>query len=154
MDTFRLEALLKHRKYQEEVLQKELASARRHMLAEQKILHGQKASLREHQLELQRRQQQGTRVPEIVVVITYLAKLTDDLDNQHKRVAAAEREFQQARRALLEAVKKRKILENLKERQRQRHQQRLRKKERDAMDEVAAGRSRRKTLPSKTENIA
>jgi flagellar FliJ protein len=143
MYSFRLEALLKHRKHQEEILQRELALARRQMLAEQKILHAQKASLRQHQSELQLRQQQGRRVSEILLVVDYLGKLTRDLDKQQKRVAAAEQAFQKSRRDLIEAVKKRKILEKLKERQWERHEQGLRKKERDAMDEVATTRFQR-----------
>ena len=143
MYRFRLEALLKHRKHQEEILQRELALARRQMLAEQKILHVQKASLRQHQRELQLRQQQGRRVSEILLVIDYLGKLAEDLEKQRKRVAAAEQGFQKIRQELIEAVKKRKILQKLKERQSERHQQRLRKKEQDAMDEVAATRFQR-----------
>jgi flagellar FliJ protein len=143
MYSFRLEALLKHRKHQEEILQRELALARRQMLAEQKILHAQKASFRQHQSELQLRQQQGRRVSEILLVVDYLGKLTRDLDKQQKRVAAAEQAFQKSRRDLIEAVKKRKILEKLKERQWERHEQGLRKKERDAMDEVATTRFQR-----------
>jgi flagellar FliJ protein len=143
MYSFRLEALLKHRKHQEEALQRELALARRQMLAEQKILQSQKASLRQHQSELQLRQQQGRRVSEILLVVDYLGKLAQDLEKQQKRVAAAEQAFQKTRRDLIEAVKKRKILEKLKERQWERHERGLRKKERDAMDEVAATRFQR-----------
>lgn len=68
----------------------------------------------------------------------YLQRLGRDIDAHQKRVAGAERKVAQKRQALIEAVKKRKMLEKLKEKDQERHRRMLAEHERKFIDEVAA----------------
>jgi len=68
----------------------------------------------------------------------YLQRLERDIDAQQKRVATAERRVGQKRQALIEAMKKRKIIEKIKEKDRDSHLRALAELERKFIDEAAA----------------
>jgi flagellar FliJ protein len=135
---FRFEALLTARRHAEDCLQKELSVARRALADEQTVLKEKKNSRRQCLQEQRRKQRRGFRGPDMLLFQTYLQRLERDIDAQQKRVAAAERKVGQKRQALIEAVKKRKILEKLKEKDQESHRRRLAEAERKFIDEVAA----------------
>jgi flagellar FliJ protein len=135
---FRFEALLIARRHAEDCLQKELSAARRALADEQAALKEKKNSRRQCLQEQRRKQRRGFRGPDMLLFQTYLQRMERDIDAQQKRVAAAERKAAQKRQALIEAVKKRKILEKLKEKDQESHRQRLAEAERKFIDEVAA----------------
>jgi flagellar protein FliJ len=137
---FRFEALLNARRHAEECLQKELAEARRALAAEQAALRQKKHARRQCVQDQLRKQRQGFRGPDMLLFEAYRQRLERDIEEQQKRVAAAERTAAQKRHALLEAVKKRRMLDKLKEKDLEQHLRTLAERERKFMDEVAVRR--------------
>jgi len=144
MYTFNLQPLLNHRRYQEEVLQKELAALNRNLAREQKRLGTIKQQRRKCARELLDRQNKNMTVSEIQLYTGYLERLLKDLKTQTKRVSAAEKKVELKRTQVVDVMQKRKILEKLKERGRQNYQQKMLKKDRNFMDEVASMRFQKK----------
>jgi flagellar FliJ protein len=138
MYKFNLQPLLNHRHYQEEILQKEFAESQKYLTEEQKKLLIIKQKKRKYSHELQWRQRNNGTISELILYFRYLDRLSKDLDNQKHRVAIAEKQFNQKRKDLIEIMKKRKMLEKLKEKGRKGFQHRMLKNEREFMDEIAA----------------
>ena len=137
MYRFKLEPLLNHRRYQEEVLQKELVALKMRLLAEQDQLQALKKRKRRYLQQLLSKQKKGRPASEIKLYVDFVDHLTAELEAQHQKVADAQQSFDQQREALVAAMKKRKVLEKLKEKGRQAYEHTQRKKERELLDEVA-----------------
>lgn len=144
MYRFKLEALLKHRRHQEEVLQKELADAQKKLAAEQSIQHALERKKRRRVQELQRRQTSGNTITDIVLYLTYIEHLSANIEDQKQRVQIAQQIAHQKRNELIALMKKRKALEKLKEKGRQAYQYKQMQEERKFMDEVASARHGRR----------
>jgi flagellar FliJ protein len=144
MFQFRFETLLATRRSAEEIRQKELAEARRELAAEQAALREKKSRQRRCMLDLQQAQRQGFRAPAIQLYAPFLARMEREIAAQQKRVATAERKVNQKRSALIEAVKKRKVLEKLKEKDQEEHLSATALRERKFMDDVASRHHARK----------
>jgi len=138
MFQFRFEALLVARRHAEECLQKELADARRALAAAQSDLRDRKSARRQCIQAQRRHQRQCFRSPDMLLFQHYLQRLEREIDAQQKQVLNAERKAQQKRQALIEAVKRRKMLEKLKQQDQVRHLRALAERERKFIDEVAA----------------
>lgn len=138
MFKFRFETVLTTRRNTEEIYQKELAEARRALAAEQAALRDKRSTRRRCMQDLHRTQQQSFRAPAIQLYGPYLARLERDIETQQKRVAGAERKVNQKRSALIEAMKKRKVLEKLKEKDQKEHLNAMALRERKFMDDVAS----------------
>lgn len=137
MFTFRFETLLSARRNAEEAFQKELVAARRALVAEQAALREMRGNRRRCVHELQRIQQQGFHASDAQLYAPYLARLEREIDRQKKRAASAERRMIQKRNALIDAVKHRKILEKLKDKELRAHLNAIALSERKFMDDVA-----------------
>ena len=140
MYKFNLEPLLNHRRYQEEILQKELADSKKHLAEAQHKLQSIKQKQRKYSRELHQRQKRDGTVSDLIMYFRYIERLAEDHDNQKRRVALAKKQFNQKRAELVEMMKKRKTLEKLKEKGAKAFEQKMLKTERDFMDEVAARR--------------
>ena len=138
MYQFNLEPLLNHRRYLEEVLQKELADLKIRLDAE-------KDKKRKTVLQLQEKQTDGRPASEIKLYVDYLEQLLKEVEAQRKKVMEAERLFSLKRQDLVAAMKKRKILDRLKAKGLQAYEQEQLKKERNFMDEVAGHQFNHKT---------
>ncbi|MGD8764772.1 MAG: flagellar export protein FliJ [Desulfobacteraceae bacterium] len=138
MFKFNLQPLLNHRRYLEEVLQKELAQFRKRLTAEQNKLRRLKEKKREYSQKLQQRQKENGTVSDLILYLQYLDRLSTELEHQHQQVVAAEKDFKNKRNDLIKTMKNRKILEQLKENRSKAYQQQMLKNERKFMDEVAA----------------
>jgi flagellar FliJ protein len=135
---FRFESLLIARRHAEECLQRELSEARRALADEQSALREKKGARRRCLQEQRRKQRQGFRGPDMLLFGDYLQRLERDIDTQRQRVAQAERKAGQTRLALIEALKKRKIFEKLKEKDQESYLRTLAERERKFIDEAAA----------------
>ena len=144
MYRFNLESLLNYRRYQEEILQKELADLKNQLIQREQLLHQMKQDWRKYSRELHQRQKKGGTVSGLIMYFRYLDRLSMEMDSQKQRVVKAKKQFDRKRRELLEIVKKRKTLERLKEKGFVTYQQEMLKKEQNLMDEVAATRYRGK----------
>jgi flagellar FliJ protein len=138
MYRFNLESLLNHRRYQEEVLQRELADLKKRLAAEKDKLRALKKKMREYAHQLQQKQKEGRCASEIKLFFDFVDHISQDIRDQYQKVAGAQKNFYLKRDELIAVVKKRKALDKLKAKGRQAYQQRQLKKERDFMDEVAS----------------
>ena len=142
---FKLESLLNHRQFVEDVLQKEFVVLGKRVFEEKQVerhLREKHARLAE---ELKINLQEPKPVSENSLYVTYLACLWEQIGSQQRKVQAAESERCEKKVALLKAVKKRKILERLKEKHADRHHQFYLKKEQEATDEIGIQQYNRKT---------
>jgi flagellar FliJ protein len=140
MFQFRFESLLKHRRYEEELAQKLMHEAKMDLQHEQEEFKRLKKERREgiHQLELLQTGALATH--EISLSLRFIDKLSERLEQQRLRVQQAEQRAAARHQALISAVKKRKMLEKLKENERLNYQRDLMQKDLKFMDEVAVNR--------------
>lgn len=137
MYQFRLDPLLNHRRYQEEVLQKELADKKKRLQAEQHVLRDLKNKKRQNLQQLGTMQKQGRPASELKLYVDFIEHLKIELEAQLERVRQAQLQFDSIHHALMAAMKKRKALEKLKEKGRKAYEQNQLKKERALLDDVA-----------------
>jgi flagellar FliJ protein len=135
---FRLETILTQRRHVEESSQKELTGARQELAGAQAVLREAKDTRRQCVRDMHRKQRDRFRADDMLLYYPYLERLKQDIELHLKRVAAAERKVAQKRQALLEAMKKRKILDKLKEKQLQAHLKAEAGREQRFADESAA----------------
>ena len=138
MYRFNLEPLLNHRLYQEEVLQRELADLKKRLAADKAELRALKKKMREYLAGLQQKQKEGSCASDIKLFFDFVDHISKEVRTQLQKVARAEQNFHRKREELIAVMKKRKVLDRLKEKGRQAYQQKQLKKERDFMDEVAS----------------
>ena len=144
MYRFKLQALLNHRRHQEELSQKELADAQRNLSTAQEHLRRLKKDKRDNVQILQARQKKRHNTSNILIYINYIEQLSQEIEAQHEQVSRASEAVRQKRDDLIAVVKKRKTLEKLKEKEWLAYQQTMMKAERKFNDDVAAGRHIRK----------
>ena len=144
MYRFKLEALLNHRRHQEEICQKELAQAQRE-LSEERVKLNRKKKLKQESLKkLQTKKKENPTVSDIMLHMNYLTRLSKDIENQALRVQKNTKLVDQKRHELISIIKKRKTLKKIKFKDWQAYQQKLIQDERKLMDEVASTRHVRK----------
>ena len=101
MYQFKLQALLNHRRHQEEVCQKELAEAQRDLSDAQEKLKIIKKDKRDNILKLQARQTERHNTSNILIFINYIEQLTRDLDAQTQQVDHASQHVTEKRDNLI-----------------------------------------------------
>jgi flagellar FliJ protein len=142
---FSLQSLLNHRKHIEENLEKELGRIKREVNNEKRRLENiikKKIKCRE---ELKKMQGDGKKVNEIILCFNYLDKLSKDIDKRKGRLKDVEKKYDLKRSELMEAMKKRKTLDRLKEKEMKAFEYSKMKVEQNIMNEVAANRFINKT---------
>lgn len=137
---FSLEALLNHRIHHEEVIQKEMAvcelGVRNEKSTAIRILEN-KGRITE---EIHEKQLQGISISEHGLYCDFLEGLSVKLILQDEKVKESETKYEEKRNELIEAVKKRKILEKLKEKGHVGYSMKILKLDQNFLDEVAIGR--------------
>lgn len=111
---------------------------------EQEKLRRKKQQKRENVLKLQNRQKESISVSDIILYMNYIAQLSKKIEAQALRVREAAKKVNQKRNELIGIMKKRKILEKLKEKDLVAYQKKMMQDERKFMDEVATTRHARK----------
>ena len=145
MYKFSLQSLLNHRKHLEENLDKELGRIKRAVNIEERRLERLTKNKIKCQQDLQKNQDDGKKINEIILCFNYLDKLALDIDKQKKCLKNVEKEYEIKRSELIEAMKKRKTLVRLKEKEMKAFNYSEMKVEQDIMNEVAANQFSRKT---------
>jgi flagellar FliJ protein len=138
MYRFNLEPLLNHRRYQEEILQKELAGLKVRLVAEKDKLWLLRQKKRKYMQQLQGKQTDGRPASEIKLFVDFVYQLSKETVIQKQNVLEAERNFNKKRQDLIAAMKKRKTLDRLKKKGLQANEEKQFKEERSLMDEVAS----------------
>ncbi len=144
MYQFKLQAMLNHRRHQEEVCQKALAEAQRELSVAQKKLKGLKKQKRENIQLLHVRQQERHNAADVLIFTNYIDQLSRDIETQKQQLQHVAHKVARNRERLIEAMKKRKTLEKLKEKGWLVYQRKMMQAERKFNDEVAATRHVRK----------
>ena len=144
MYRFKLEALLNHRRHQEEACQKELAQARRRLTDEREKLERKKREKQESLEKLQAKKKESTTVSDIMLYMNYIQQLSKDIEDQAMHVHKTVKLVDQKRHELISIMQQRKTLKNLKYKEQQAYQQKLMQDERKLMDELASIRHARK----------
>ena len=145
MYRFKLEALLNHRRHQEEDCQKELAKAHRRLSDERETLELKKRKKQEYLEQLQSKKKDNTTVTAITLYMDYIQQLSKDIEHQAMQVRNAVKLVDKKRHELIAAMKKHKTLKKLKYEEMQAYQRKLMLDERKLTDELASVRHARKT---------
>ena len=140
MYKFPLEPVLNHRSFIVENLQKELAILEKILSGEKRNLRSYKKAKYEFLSELQKKEEEGVTISEIVLYSSFVERLSMDIIEQRERIVEAVRKVDLKRDDLIEAMKKMKMLEKLKEKERKAYRQEVMKKEQRFLDEVATNR--------------
>ncbi|MBW1783274.1 MAG: flagellar export protein FliJ [Deltaproteobacteria bacterium] len=134
---FSLETVLRHRKHIEETLQKEFVRTKKDLfMANESVASLEE--IRERKLrELQEKQGSGATVSGIMLYDNYIRQLSIDIERQIKSVIELEDRLRQKRSELIEAMKRRKTLDRLKEKEWQAYRKEMERREQIAMSEIA-----------------
>jgi flagellar FliJ protein len=140
MYKFSLKTVLNHRRFIEEKLQKELGQLKEILFKERKILSDVRRTREQLSKELQDKQRQIITISETLLHVRFIEQLLRREDQQEEKILIAEKEVEQKREDLIEAMKNRKALEKLKEKGLQTYKHNRMRKEREFMNEMAAVR--------------
>lgn len=137
---FKLEALRRYRQFQEELQQKELSDAIKihdQIVNEMQMKVGQRTKTEQ---ELKTHQCTNATAPLISLYENYLKKMDADIDLQRQKVVAVKEMCDEKRNQLLDAMKKRKALERIKEKDFEKYLTTLERKEAAFVNEIAINR--------------
>jgi len=140
MYRFKLEALLTHRRHQEEAGQKELAQVRRKLSDERGKLDRKKREKQDSLEKLQAKKKESTTVSNILLYMNYIKQLSKDIEDQAMCVHKTAKLVDQKRHELVSMMQNHKTLKKLKDKELHAYQQKLMKNERKLMDELASNR--------------
>lgn len=146
MFTFKLQAVLDHRQFVEDNLKKEHAEIRLRVMVEQQKLESLEKKEMETNAALKLEQLQGLSSHQVVTYHAYLKGLADQMSNQKRVICDIREEETKKQDELLESMKKRQILEKLKEQEHDRFNQMISKKEMAFIDEMAINQFARKSI--------
>ena len=147
MYTFNMQTVLDHRQFIEGQLKKDLAEIRKQVMAAHQQMKLLKRKEMATHTALKQEQAEGVSSDQVVAYHTYLKRLSDRIARQVTVIDEIRERESQKQDALLEAMKKRQILEKLKDQSLDRYNQMMLKKEMSFIDEVAINRYVRKTIP-------
>jgi flagellar FliJ protein len=140
---FRLETVLQHRRRIEEDCQRKLAAALADLEKEKRGLAGIENSRDRVREEFQQKLKSNMTASEMLFYQRYFDQLAFDIADQKRKVAAAAQLFEKRRSELVAALKKRKVLDKLKEKQMTTAAKKGLKQEQDFMNEMAVTRHAR-----------
>ena len=128
---------MKHRKLIEEELQKEMAASKRLLMAEKEKLKDLENTKNTSLRELQEKQVKGMRAVDISLYSDFIGRVSMQIKVQHKTLVRLENNIDKKRNKLIEAMKKRKTVDQLKQNRLKAHNRELQRKEQKEMDEIA-----------------
>jgi flagellar FliJ protein len=137
MFKFKLEPLLRYRQQIEETLQKELATLRQAIAKEKQILLVQKKKKTEYLATLDRFRHGHHTAAEVLPYYRFIDRISHDIERQRQRVRAVRRQLDVKRGELLDAVKKRKTIDRLKDKAAAAYRQQQQQQEQKMMNDVA-----------------
>lgn len=146
MFSFRLQTVLDHRQFVEDNLKKELAEIKQQLLHAQQQLDALNRKAMNTATTLKQEQHNGLSSDQVVAYHAYLRRLSDRICRQQMLAREIEERESEKQAALLEAVKKRQMLEKLKDQGLDRYNRAILKKEMAFIDEIAVNQFARKTF--------
>lgn len=144
--TFRFETLLKLRKNAENLEQREMAEIQNHLYARQNELQDLNSAGTKNKEELQTRLQQAVPGRTLALYDRYLQSVSLRSGQQERIILETGGKVEAKRSELIEAMKKRRALEILKDRDILKKKRKILKDEIALMDEIASTRWQMKSL--------
>jgi flagellar FliJ protein len=151
MYTFNMQPVLDHRQFIEDNLKKELAEIRQQAIANQQQIKSLEGKEMDTVAALKREQAGGVSSDQMVAYHAYLKQLSDRIARQITVACEIKDRESKKQDELREAMKKRQILEKLKEQGLDRYNQMMLKKEISFIDEMAVNQFARKTIQNSGE---
>ena len=136
MYRFNLQVLLDYKRHIEEGLQIELSHVQRKLEKEKQLLISYQSEKSYYEEELARSEEREINVDEGILYRDYLRGMRIKIKKQRETVAEIRVELDKKREKLLDATKKRKALEKIKEKDWKRFLYKLKRRERLFIDEV------------------
>jgi len=143
---FTLEAPLEHAKYVEQQLTLELGRLLERLHTEREKLQNYVRRRAEQQARLTRECQGALDLEQIRRRQRHIDALGEGVERQKVVLAAAQQAVQRKREDLVAAMKRRKVLERLRERRAQEHNQEMQRLEQKSADEIAVSQHPRRNL--------
>jgi flagellar FliJ protein len=146
MYKFNLQSVLDHRQLTEDSLKRELAEIQRHRQAARQQLEALEEREKHTMALLKQEQAEGISSDGVVGFHAYLARLSQQIIKQKMALCDLQQKESAKLNELGEALKKRKILEKLKDQGLRRYQRMIVKEEMQYIDEVAVNRYVRRCM--------
>ena len=140
-----LEPLLRHQKMVEENLQRELAVLKNSLSAERERLRMDRNRKNRCIAELREKKKEGTSISDILLYMPFIRQMSKNIERQEERVITADKAVHRKREDLIQAAKKKKALEKVKEKGLRGYNQALARKEQHFLDEMAISGFNRKS---------
>jgi flagellar FliJ protein len=141
---FKLEAVLTHRQHQEESARKVFADAARELSVARQAMADMEKVRTQYRRAMRLKQDHNGSAMELVLYTRYLARLDKEIDEQRHAVQALATDKEKKRKALMTALKDRKVIEKLKERYLTVEEKKERDMEQKLTNDVAISRYQRK----------
>ena len=151
MYTFNMQTVLDHRQFIEDQLKKDLAEIRQQVMAARQQLKLLKRKEMDTRTAFKQEQAEGVSSDQVVAYHAYFKRLSDRIARQVTVISEIKDRESKKQDELLEAMKKRQILEKLKDQGLDRYNQVMLKKEMNFIDEIAVNRFVRKTIQKSGE---
>jgi len=152
MYTFNLQIVLDHRQFIEDNLKKELAEIKQQVAKNRQQLNMMQRKEMDTAAVLKDEQTKGLSSDGVIAYHAYLNNLADRIENQKTTLGKLVKIESEKQSELLEAVKRRQILEKLKEQGLDRYNRAILKKEMELIDELAVNRFARKMINANGES--
>ena len=136
MYRFNLQVVLDYRKRIEEGLQIELSQIQRELEKEKQLFLAYRREKNYYEEELVKREEKEINVNEALLYRDYLRGMRIKIKEQRDIVAKAKGDFDIKQNELLNATKKRKVLEKVKEKEWKRFKENIERRERILVDEA------------------
>ncbi|MBI5454989.1 MAG: flagellar export protein FliJ [Deltaproteobacteria bacterium] len=140
---FKLEPLFEYRERLKELSQKEFGEALRRLEEEETKLAALKGVYRKSSSEIDELKESGAPFDEIDLYYSYIAGLKRHIAGQEKCIIECRRMLEAKRGELLEASKKKKVIEIMKEKSWLSYNERANKEEQKASDDLTTSRFKR-----------
>jgi flagellar protein FliJ len=121
----------------EDALQKEFAKCKKELLLEEEKLARREKVIMQNLEALQEKQKAGVMVSDIILYDRYIKQISIDRDRNIHRIIELKNQLRQKVSVLVEAMKNRKILDRLKEKELETYRRELDRKEQIFMSEIA-----------------
>ena len=146
MHRFNMQTVLDHRQFVEDLLKKDLAEIRQQAMAAHQQMNLLERKEMDTHTALKQEQAKGVSSDQVVAYHAYLKQLSERIARQVTVLSEIRERESKKQDALLEAMKKRQILEKLKDQSLERYNLMLLKKEMNFTDEMAINQYARKTI--------
>ena len=136
---FQLESVLNYRKGLEEKAHSEFMKIKGALDEEEKQLSKLIEKKKKYEEDLKRRGMQPSDPQELNLYHSYLLRVRDEIEIQHKRVQEAAKRCDDQKEVLLSVSKDKRMMEKLKERQEDTVSYQIKREDKKSMDECARG---------------